>query len=88
MYKVVAEFSSSMQCFIIQPLLSGTELQMSEKEISVMVNKCVVWSAEEFAARFVEVCAELLLDGETGRLRNRSSINDMQESKDTLFKYG
>ena len=44
-----------MQCFI-----SGIELQISEDKISVMLNNCFTWSAEEFAARFVEVCAEFL----------------------------
>ena len=49
-----------MQCFTIQPLLSWIDLQMSEEKISVMLNNCVEWSAEEFAARFAEVCAEFL----------------------------
>ena len=51
-----------MQCFIIQPLLSGIhiELQMSEDKMSVMFNNRVAWSAEQFAVRFAEVCVEIL----------------------------
>ena len=33
---------------------------MSKEKISVMLNNCVAWSAEEFAARFAEVCVEFL----------------------------
>ena len=49
-----------MKFFIIQPILSEIELQLSEEKISVMLNNFVAWSAEEFAARFAEACPNSL----------------------------
>ena len=59
-YFIQVAVSCSMQCFIIQLLLSGIELLVSEEMISVMLNECVACSAGEFAARLAEVCAEFL----------------------------
>ena len=62
-----------MQCFIIQRLLSGIQLLMSEEKISVMLNNCVAWSAEEFVTRFAEVCADFLA---TKRFRFTTLLSD------------
>ena len=48
---------------------------MPKEKISVMLNNCVAWSAEEFAARFAEICVEFL---GTKRCRFTTMLNAYQ----------